>query len=152
MSEYEEIDPSALGPNMWLVDEMYRRYRENPEAVDERWREFFEDFRPRLGEGESSGRTTAASKEAPGARKVTIPEGAERIRFAAEWQGADPSTLATLGVGKLIGVTSTYDHRVIQGAESGLFLAKLEELLRGGDDFYEDVFASLRAPYEPVRG
>ncbi|HYT80927.1 MAG TPA: 2-oxo acid dehydrogenase subunit E2, partial [Actinomycetota bacterium] len=84
MSEYEEIDPSALGPNMWLVDEMYRRYRENPEAVDERWREFFEDFRPRLGEGESSGRTTAASKEAPGARKVTIPEGAERIRFGAE--------------------------------------------------------------------
>ena len=309
MSEYEDIDPSALGPNMWLVDEMYRRYRENPEGVDEKWREFFEDFRPRLGEGESSGRTTAASKEAPGARKVTIPEGAERIRFGAErvvknmkaslevptatsfrfvpaklleenrrvinrflsaggggkvsfthligyavlralesvpvmkssylevegepyvlrpeivnlglavdvekedgshsllvpnikaandmdfsrfwtayedvirkvrtnkltpddfsgttvtitnpgtigtqlsvprllrgqglivgvgridypaeWQGADPSTLATLGVGKLIGVTSTYDHRVIQGAESGLFLAKLEKAILG---------------------
>jgi multifunctional 2-oxoglutarate metabolism enzyme len=370
MSEYEDIDPSALGPNMWLVDEMYRRYRENPEAVDERWREFFEDFRPRLGEtetisegerpkGDSAGSpparetakgaeaasevaTAAAAKRperrpsvsggvstAPGARPVEIPEGAERIRFGAErvvknmaaslqvptatsfrfvpaklleenrrvinrylsasgggkvsfthligyavlgaleavpvmkssylevegepyvvrheivnlglavdvekedgshsllvpnikaanemdfsqfwagyedvirkvrsnkltpddfsgttvtitnpgtigtqlsvprllkgqglivgvgridypaeWQGADPATLATLGVGKLIGVTSTYDHRVIQGAESGLFLAKLEKLLTGGDEFYEDVFASLRVPYEPVR-
>ncbi|HEY3208665.1 MAG TPA: multifunctional oxoglutarate decarboxylase/oxoglutarate dehydrogenase thiamine pyrophosphate-binding subunit/dihydrolipoyllysine-residue succinyltransferase subunit [Actinomycetota bacterium] len=326
MKEYEDIDPSALGPNMWLVDEMYRRYRENPEAVDERWREFFEDFRPRLGEAT---RAEEGTKEAPTAPTKEIPPGAERIRFGAErvvknmqaslevptatsfrfvpaklleenrrvinrflsaggggkvsfthligyavlralesvpvmkssylevdgepyvvraeivnlglavdvekedgshtllvpnikaandmdfsqfwaayedvirkvrtnkvspddfagttvtitnpgtigtqlsvprllrgqglivgvgridypaeWQGADPSTLATLGVGKLIGVTSTYDHRVIQGAESGLFLAKLEELLTGGDAFYEDVFASLRVPYEPVR-
>src|SRR5207248_7716689 len=54
-------------------------------------------------------------------------------------------------VGKVIGVTSTYDHRVVQGAESGLFLAKLEELLTGGDGFYERVFASLGIPYEPVR-
>jgi multifunctional 2-oxoglutarate metabolism enzyme len=380
MSGYEDIDPSALGPNMWLVDEMYRRYRENPDGVDERWREFFEDFRPRLGEsedgsGKEAGSPTGPSSEAPAAappapptsrdqatgtetaRKVAkaeapkrpeglpsvsegvpqartaptgeVPPGAERIRFGAErvvknmqaslevptatsfrfvpaklleenrrlvnrflsaggggrvsfthligygvlraleavpvmkssylevdgdpyvvrheivnlglavdvekddgshtllvpnikranemdfsqfwaayedvirrvrasklspddfagttvtitnpgtigtqlsvprllpgqglivgvgridypaeWQGADPATLATLGVGKLIGVTSTYDHRVIQGAESGLFLARLEEFLTGGGGFYEDVFASLRVPYEPVR-
>jgi 2-oxoglutarate decarboxylase len=366
MTGYEDIDPSALGPNMWLVDEMYRRYRENPEGVDERWREFFEDFRPRLGESDGAvvtGRPSeppadreeatkaepptkvakagAAEKPVgppslsegvstdPGARTVEIPEGAERIRFGAErvvknmeaslgvptatsfrfvpaklleenrrvvnrflsaggggkvsfthligyavlraleavqvmkssfmeidgqphvirheivnlglavdvekkdgshsllvpnikaanemdfsqfwaayedvirkvrtnkltpddfsrttvtitnpgtigtqlsvprllpgqglivgvgridypaeWQGADPATLATLGVGKLIGMTSTYDHRVIQGAESGLFLANLEELLTGGEEFYEDVFASLRIPYEPIR-
>ena len=349
MSGYEDIDPSALGPNMWLVDEMYRRYRENPEAVDEKWREFFEDFRPRLGEagGDSTGREAgplraasplptprsatapAPSDAAASAPAVKIPEGAERIRFGAErvvknmteslevptatsfrfipaklleenrrvinrflsaggggkvsfthligyavlgaleavpvmkssylevngehyvvrtktvnlglavdvekedgshsllvpnikaanemdfsrfwaayediirkvrankltpddfarttftitnpgtigtqlsvprlvkgqglivglgridypaeWQGADPATLATLGVGRLIGVTSTYDHRVIQGAESGLFLAQLEELLTGGNGFYEDVFASLEVPYEPIR-
>jgi multifunctional 2-oxoglutarate metabolism enzyme len=368
MSDYEDIDPSALGPNMWLVDEMYRRYRENPEGIDERWREFFEDFRPRLGEPPAGSETPAATPSvpppiseeakgpesaaevatdeapgkperplsvsegvstAPGARSVQIPDGAERIRFGAErvvknmeaslevptatsfrfvpaklleenrrvinrflsaggggkvsfthligyavlralesvpvmkssyvdvdgepyvvrkenvnlglavdvekddgshsllvpnikaandmdfsgfwaayedvirkvrtnklspddfvgttmtitnpgtigtqlsvprllpgqglivgvgridypaeWQGADPATLATLGVGKLIGVTSTYDHRVIQGAESGLFLASLEDLLTGGGGFYEDVFASLRVPYEPVR-
>ncbi|MGH2557180.1 MAG: multifunctional oxoglutarate decarboxylase/oxoglutarate dehydrogenase thiamine pyrophosphate-binding subunit/dihydrolipoyllysine-residue succinyltransferase subunit, partial [Actinomycetota bacterium] len=367
MSGYEDIDPSALGPNMWLVDEMYRRYRENPEAVDEKWREFFEDFRPRLGEGDSSGRSTQSlrqasphpspasaipsplSEEAPQAPSppraepskasavteakpaspTAIPEGAERIRFGAErivknmkaslevptatsvrfiparlleenrrvinrflsaggggkvsfthligyavlralesvpvmkssylevagesyvvrseivnlglavdvekedgshtllvpnikaandmdfsqfwaayeeiirkvrtskltpddfsgttvtitnpgtigtqlsvprllrgqglivgvgridypaeWQGADPATLAALGVGRVIGVTSTYDHRVIQGAESGLFLAKLEDLLTGSDDFFEDAFASLKVPYEPIR-
>ena len=63
MSEYEDIDPSALGPNMWLVDEMYRRYRDNPEGVDEKWREFFEDFHPRLAESESA----PPSREAPAA-------------------------------------------------------------------------------------
>src|SRR6266545_3488967 len=48
-------------------------------------------------------------------------------------------------------MTSTYDHRVIQGAESGLFLANVENLLLGEDRFYEEVFASLEVPYEPVR-
>jgi multifunctional 2-oxoglutarate metabolism enzyme len=380
MSGYEDIDASALGPNMWLVDEMYRRFREDPGSVDEKWREFFEDFRPRIGEpvpagaladameeqaeealesvptealvpgGSADGsvprkeeRKAAAperpqkppsvsegTSEAPGARTSKVPPGAERIRFAAErivknmeasldvptatsfrfvpaklleenrrvvnrfltqgraggkvsfthligyavlraldavpamkssylavdgepyvlrhdetnlglavdvqkddgsrtllvpnikraneldfaqfwaayedvirrvrtnkltpddfagttvtitnpgtigtqlsvprlmpgqgaivgigridypteWQGADPATLAELGIGKSIGVTSTYDHRVIQGAESGLFLAKFEELITGGGAFYEDVFASLSVPYEPVR-
>jgi multifunctional 2-oxoglutarate metabolism enzyme len=77
--------------------------------------------------------------------------GVGRIDYPTEWQGADPATLAELGIGKVIGVTSTYDHRVIQGAESGLFLAKLEELLTGGDGFYEGVFADLGIPYEPVK-
>ncbi|HEX8098971.1 MAG TPA: 2-oxo acid dehydrogenase subunit E2, partial [Actinomycetota bacterium] len=74
-----------------------------------------------------------------------------RIGYPSEYQGANPATLAQLGVGKVIGVTSTYDHRVIQGAESGLFLAKIEDLLLGGDGFYDEVFASLGVPYEPVR-
>jgi 2-oxoglutarate decarboxylase len=74
-----------------------------------------------------------------------------RIDYPTEYQGADPATLADIGVGKVIGMTSTYDHRVIQGAESGEFLAKIEELLMGQGDFYEEVFASLRVPYEPVR-
>ena len=348
--EHEEIDPSALGPNMWLIDEIYRRYREDPDAVGESWKEFFEDFTPQLhpmsaGEGTDSaeadnkrdglrGPATAPSPgegttRAPGARTKQPPDGAERIRFGAErivknmqaslavptatsfrfvaaklleenrrvinrflsasrggkvsfthlvgwavvralqevpamksafaefdgdpyvirhdavnlglavdvtkadgsrsllvpnikgadamdfarfwgayedvirkvrqnklnpddfsgttvtltnpgtigtqlsvprlmpgqglivatgrigypteYQGADPAALAGLGVGKVIGVTSTYDHRVIQGAESGEFLAKLEELLTGGANFYEGVFASLSIPYEPVR-
>jgi 2-oxoglutarate dehydrogenase E1 component len=356
MSGYENIDPSALGPNMWLIDEMYRRYREDHEAVGPAWREFFEDFSPTIPESrgpaaeapapQASPRPTPASpapppsatrsatpspaEPAPQARTSAIPEGAERLRFAAEriarnmqaslavptatsfrfapaklleenrrvinrflatnrgggkvsfthlvgwavvraleavpvmkssyrefdgepyvvrtdtvnlglavdvekqgggrtllvpnirganeldfsgfwaayedlirrvranklspddfagttvtlsnpgtigtqlsvprlmagqglivatgridfpteYQGADPDALARLGVGKVLGITSTYDHRVIQGAESGLFLGKIEELLLGGDDFYEDVFASLRIPYEPVR-
>jgi len=342
MSSYPDIDASALGPNMWLIDEMYRRYRENPESVDEKWREFFEGFHPRIGGSEAAAPEPAASapqareavveagREPPPVRSVPVPEGAERIRFGAErvvknmkaslevptatsfrfipaklleenrrlvnrylaanrdggkvsfthvigygilraleavpamksnyleidgepyvvrhetvslglavdvekedgsrtllvpnirsaneldfaqfwaayedvirkvrtnkltpddfadttvtlsnpgtigtqlsvprlmkgqglivatgridypteYQGADPAALAELGVGKVFGVTSTYDHRIIQGAESGLFLAKLEELLTGADDFYEDVFASLRIPYEPVK-
>jgi 2-oxoglutarate decarboxylase len=332
MSGYEDIDPSALGPNMWLVDEMYRRYREDPDAVDEKWREFFEDFQPTLGETPSLPAEPEAVVAAVREARVAppIPEGAERLRFGAEriaknmeaslevptatsvrfvpaklleenrrvinrflsanrgggkvsfthlvgwavvralesvpsmkasfrevegepyvvraervnlglavdvqkeggartllvpnikganqldfagfwaayedvirkvranklapddfsattvtlsnpgtigtqlsvprlmpgqglivatgridypteYQGADPATLARLGVGKVIGVTSTYDHRVIQGAESGLFLAKIEGLLLGQDGFYEAVFGSLHIPYQPVR-
>ncbi|TML00471.1 MAG: multifunctional oxoglutarate decarboxylase/oxoglutarate dehydrogenase thiamine pyrophosphate-binding subunit/dihydrolipoyllysine-residue succinyltransferase subunit [Actinobacteria bacterium] len=382
MSAYGDFDTSALGPNMWLIDEMYRQYRENPGSVDEKWREFFEDFRPRIGDGagpeaaESAPQAKEAVVEAaredgeaaarpedrkvaarpaqetkaraperpqkapsvsegsseaiPARKSVAPPEGAERIRFAAErvvknmqaslevptatsfrfipaklleenrrlvnrylaanrdggkvsfthligyailraleavpamkssylevdgepyvvrhqtvnlglavdvekedgsrtllvpnirganemdfaqfwaayedvirkvrtnkltpddfsgttvtlsnpgtigtqlsvprlmkgqglivatgridypteYQGADPAALAELGVGKVFGVTSTYDHRVIQGAESGLFLAKLEEVLTGGDGFYEGVFAALGIPYEPVK-
>jgi 2-oxoglutarate dehydrogenase E1 component len=74
-----------------------------------------------------------------------------RIDYPSEFQGAAPETLAELGVGKVIGITSTYDHRVIQGAESGEFLARIEDLLRGGHGFYEDVFASLSIPYEPMK-
>jgi 2-oxoglutarate decarboxylase len=370
MTEHPDLDPSALGPNMWLIDEMYRRYRDDPGSVNKAWKEFFEDFRPRLesSNGDSVGapspitasgtaptkavpsatspggglatdgdeRVAVAPEEeekaaapAPGSTGKTAPEGAERIRFGAErivknmerslamptatsfrfvpaklleenrrvinrflaanrggkvsfthligwavvraleaipamkshfeavdgvphvvrpdtvnlglavdvekeggsrnllvpnvkdasemdfaafwaayeeiirkvrankltpddfarttatltnpgtigtqlsvprlmsgqgvivatgridypteYQGADPATLASIGVGKVVGVTSTYDHRVIQGAESGLFLAKIEELLVGGDGFYEEVFASLGIPYEPVR-
>ena len=47
--------------------------------------------------------------------------------------------------------SSTYDHRIIQGAESGLFLKRVHELLLGADDFYDDVFRSLGVPYEAVQ-
>ena len=57
-----------------------------------------------------------------------------------------PRMLAELGVGKTVTVTSTYDHRIIQGAESGLFLAHVSECLMGGHGFYEEVFESLGDP------
>src|SRR2546422_9399797 len=43
----------------------------------------------------------------------------------------------------IVTITSTYDHRVIQGAESGMFLRKLDALLQGEERFYDDVAASL---------
>src|SRR5262245_56300120 len=49
MAQHTDIDPSALGQNMWLIDEMYRRFREDPDSVGEAWKEFFEDFTPALG-------------------------------------------------------------------------------------------------------
>src|SRR5262245_53941363 len=49
MAQHTDIDPSALGPNMWLIDELYRRFREGPDAVGGAWEEFFEDFSPALG-------------------------------------------------------------------------------------------------------
>ena len=69
----------------------------------------------------------------------------------AEYQAADPHMLAELGVSKVITLTSTYDHRIIQGAESGLFLARVQELLLGQDGFYDEVFRAMQVPYSPVR-
>ena len=66
------------------------------------------------------------------------------------FRGADPATIAALGLSKVMTITSTYDHRIIQGAESGLFLKYVQELLMGEHGFYEDVFHSLGLPYEPV--
>jgi multifunctional 2-oxoglutarate metabolism enzyme len=77
--------------------------------------------------------------------------GTGAIGYPPEYQGSDPRTLAGLGVGKVMSITSTYDHRVIQGAESGLFLSQINDLLSGADRFYDEIFASLRVPYEPVR-
>jgi 2-oxoglutarate decarboxylase len=77
--------------------------------------------------------------------------GVGAIDFPAEWRGADPVMLADLGASKVITVTSTYDHRIIQGAESGLFLKRLEELMLGADGFYDDIFTSLGVPYEAIK-
>src|SRR5215207_2934362 len=55
----------------------------------------------------------------------------------------DPARLAELGVQKVMTMTSTYDHRVIQGAESGAFLRRIDQLLQGEDGFYESVFEAV---------
>ena len=77
--------------------------------------------------------------------------GVGTLAYPAEYAAADPAVLADLGVSKLVTISSTYDHRVIQGVESGLFLQKVHDLLLGADDFYAAVFRSLSIPYEAVR-
>ncbi|MDW4573302.1 multifunctional oxoglutarate decarboxylase/oxoglutarate dehydrogenase thiamine pyrophosphate-binding subunit/dihydrolipoyllysine-residue succinyltransferase subunit [Microbacterium sp. M3] len=76
--------------------------------------------------------------------------GAGALEYPAEFQGASDKTLNELAIGKTITLTSTYDHRVIQGAGSGEFLKKVHELLIGQRSFYEDIFAALRIPYAPI--
>ena len=76
--------------------------------------------------------------------------GAGALEYPAEFQGSSEKTLVGLGIGKTITLTSTYDHRVIQGAGSGEFLKKVHELLIGQRHFYEDIFAALRIPYAPI--
>jgi hypothetical protein len=73
-----------------------------------------------------------------------------QIDYPAEYSASDSSVLADLGVSKVMTMTSTYDHRIIQGAESGAFLARVHELLLGADDFYDHIYRDLRIPYEPV--
>jgi len=65
------------------------------------------------------------------------------IAFPPGFAHASRSTLEQLGVEKVMTMTSTYDHRVIQGAQSGEFLRRVDELLGGADDFYETLFAQL---------
>ena len=77
--------------------------------------------------------------------------GTGAIGYPPEYEASDPRALASLGVSKVLTITSTYDHRVIQGAESGQFLDYIHQLLLGGERFYDEIFASLRVPYEPVR-
>ena len=73
------------------------------------------------------------------------------IDYPAEYQGTAPEMRATLGISKVMTLTCTYDHRIIQGAESGMFLGKLQALLDGEDGFYEEIFEHLKLPYKPVR-
>ena len=75
--------------------------------------------------------------------------GVGALEYPAEWQGAAQYVRAQAGISKTITLTSTYDHRIIQGAQSGEFLKRIADLLLGKDDFYVDVFASLKIPYKP---
>ncbi|MGD9997189.1 MAG: multifunctional oxoglutarate decarboxylase/oxoglutarate dehydrogenase thiamine pyrophosphate-binding subunit/dihydrolipoyllysine-residue succinyltransferase subunit [Ilumatobacteraceae bacterium] len=77
--------------------------------------------------------------------------GVGSIAYPAEFQGADDVALGSFGVSKVVTITSTYDHRIIQGAESGLFLQRVHELLLGEHGFYSSIFQSLGVPYEAVK-
>ena len=77
--------------------------------------------------------------------------GVGALEYPAEWQGASQETLNRNAVSKILTLTSTYDHRIIQGAQSGDFLRIVHQLLLGENGFYDEIFESLRIPYEPVR-
>ena len=71
------------------------------------------------------------------------------IGFPPEYHAFPPEAVSKVGISQVMTITSTYDHRVIQGAESGAFLAYISALLLGQDDFYTQVFADLNIPYPP---
>lgn len=73
------------------------------------------------------------------------------IQYPAEFQAMSPSTISKLGISKVMNITSTYDHRIIQGAESGLFLKSINDLLLGENNFYDEIFEDLKIPLKPLR-
>ncbi|WP_432535403.1 multifunctional oxoglutarate decarboxylase/oxoglutarate dehydrogenase thiamine pyrophosphate-binding subunit/dihydrolipoyllysine-residue succinyltransferase subunit [Kineococcus arenarius] len=77
--------------------------------------------------------------------------GVGAMEYPAEYQGASEETLTRLAVSKVITLTSTYDHRIIQGAGSGEFLRIVHSKLLGEDGFYDRVFQALHIPYQPIR-
>lgn len=72
------------------------------------------------------------------------------IDYPAEYQNMSKQVLNQLGISKVMTMTCTYDHRIIQGAESGSFLQKVSNLLSGKSDFYENIFSDLEIPYDPI--
>ncbi|TNE71614.1 multifunctional oxoglutarate decarboxylase/oxoglutarate dehydrogenase thiamine pyrophosphate-binding subunit/dihydrolipoyllysine-residue succinyltransferase subunit [bacterium] len=72
------------------------------------------------------------------------------MEYPAEFQAMSQEVLNHLGISKVMTFTSTYDHRIIQGAESGAFLAKIHALLNGEEDFYDSIFGDLDIPYKPI--
>lgn len=107
-----------------------------------------------------AGTTISLTNPGPSGTNHSVPRltkgqsaiiGVGAMDYPAEFQGASEKALTEMGISKIVTLTSTYDHRVIQGAESGDFLRKVHELLLGEEGFFDDIFTSLRIPYEPVR-
>lgn len=93
--------------------------------------------------------TVASTPRLMAGQSVIIATGA--IEYPAEYQSIAPAILPQLGISKAITISSTYDHRIIQGAESGAFLARVHELLLGKHNFYDQIFADLGIPHAPLR-
>ncbi len=93
--------------------------------------------------------TVASTPRLMAGQSVIIATGA--IEYPAEYHAMTPEALSQLGISKTLTVSSTYDHRIIQGAESGAFLAYVHELLIGKHDFYESIFLDLGISYRPMR-
>jgi 2-oxoglutarate dehydrogenase E1 component len=93
--------------------------------------------------------TVASNPRLMSGQSVIIAVGA--IEYPAEYQAMTSGALSQLGISKTMTMTSTYDHRIIQGAESGLLLAKIHEFLIGKHDFYQKLFRDLEINIPPMR-
>ena len=67
--------------------------------------------------------------------------GVGAMEYPAEYQGASDETLSRLAISKTVTLTSTYDHRIIQGAQSGDFLRRIHEILLGEENFYDEILS-----------
>jgi 2-oxoglutarate dehydrogenase E1 component len=93
--------------------------------------------------------TVSSNPRLMAGQSVIIATGA--IEYPAEYHAMTTQALSLLGISKVVNISSTYDHRVIQGAESGAFLAHVHELLLGEHDFYVKIFRDLGIAYQPMR-
>ncbi|MEX2659012.1 MAG: multifunctional oxoglutarate decarboxylase/oxoglutarate dehydrogenase thiamine pyrophosphate-binding subunit/dihydrolipoyllysine-residue succinyltransferase subunit, partial [Acidimicrobiales bacterium] len=138
----KEVDTLDFAQFLSAYEDLIRKVKSNKIGVDD-----FAGTTMTLTNPGTIGTVQSVPRLMPGQGLIV---GVGSIDHPAEFQSADPRTLADLGLSKVVTITSTYDHRIIQGAESGMFLKKVHELLSGGDDFYDTVFAALGVPYEAV--
>jgi 2-oxoglutarate decarboxylase len=124
-------------------DDLVRKVKANKLTIDD-----FQGANVSLTNPGTIGTVQSVPRLMPGQGVIV---GVGSIDYPAEFQGADEHSLTQLGVSKVVTITSTYDHRIIQGAESGLFLKRVHELLLGEHSFYEQLFQALGVPYEAVK-
>lgn len=93
--------------------------------------------------------TAASNPRLMAGQSAILATGA--IEYPPEYQAMTAAALSQIGISKTITITNTYDHRVIQGAESGMFLARINEYLKGQHGFYDGIFKDLEIMYPPLR-
>ena len=133
----------GFGEFVAAADDLVRRARQGRLQISD-----FEGTTISLTNPGTLGTTASVPRLLPGQGAI-IATGA--IEYPAEFSAMAPETLSRLAISKVVTLTSTYDHRIIQGAESGLFLARVEELLLGKHEFYEQIFGDLGVPHKPMR-
>jgi 2-oxoglutarate decarboxylase len=136
----DELEFAAF---LHAYEELVRKVRTNKLAVED-----FAGVTVTITNPGTLGTTQSVPRLMPGQGVIV---GVGSLAYPPEWAAADPGALAELGISKVVTLTSTYDHRIIQGAESGMFLSHLHELLIGEHGFYDEVFDSLAVPYQPAR-
>ncbi len=124
-------------------EELIRKARNNKLAVDD-----FAGVTVAITNPGGIGTRHSVPRLMPGQAAII---GLGTIDYPAAFMAADPAKLAEIGISKTVMLTSTYDHRIIQGAESGQFLEKVQHLLTDNDAFWDDIFHSMEIPYEPAR-
>ncbi|MBI5326070.1 MAG: multifunctional oxoglutarate decarboxylase/oxoglutarate dehydrogenase thiamine pyrophosphate-binding subunit/dihydrolipoyllysine-residue succinyltransferase subunit, partial [Ignavibacteriae bacterium] len=124
-------------------DELIRKTRDNKLTVDDLTGTTVSITNPgMIG-------TTASNPRLMKGQGLIVAVGA--IEYPTEFQAVRPEVMTSLAISKVVNITSTYDHRIIQGAESAEFLAYIHRLLIGENHFYDQIFASLKIPFEPIR-
>jgi multifunctional 2-oxoglutarate metabolism enzyme len=124
-------------------DDVVRRAREGKLQISD-----FQDTTVSLTNPGTIG-TVASTPRLMAGQSVIFATGA--IEYPAEYQAMAPEGLSQLGISKAINISSTYDHRIIQGAESGMFLARVHEFIIGKDNFYDEIFKDLGINHAPLR-
>ena len=135
-------DTLDFGGFLAAYEDLIRKVRSNKLAPDD-----FAGVTVSLTNPGTIGTVQSVPRLMPGQGLIV---GVGSLDYPTEFQGADPAMMADLGMSKIMTISSTYDHRIIQGAESGLFLKRVHELLMGQDGFYEQIFRSIGVPYESV--
>ncbi|MGH9172194.1 MAG: multifunctional oxoglutarate decarboxylase/oxoglutarate dehydrogenase thiamine pyrophosphate-binding subunit/dihydrolipoyllysine-residue succinyltransferase subunit [Acidimicrobiales bacterium] len=138
-----KADTHEFSTFLHAYEELVRKVRTNKLTPDD-----FAGVTVTITNPGTLGTTQSVPRLMPGQGAII---GVGSLGYPPEFAAADPATLAELGISKVVTLTSTYDHRVIQGAESGLFLTRVHELLVGEHGFYDEIFESLHVPYEPAR-